>query len=50
MNIPLRLLYGKVNAIMADLFGYNAGTSQTEPPLNMHGDKVALEPKPIGAH
>ena len=50
MNIPLRLLYRKVNAIMADLFDYKAGISETEPPLNMFGDKVALEPKPIGPH
>lgn len=49
MNIPLRLLYRKVNAIMADRFGYHTGTSDTEPPLNRLGDTVPLEPKPLGS-
>jgi formate dehydrogenase (coenzyme F420) beta subunit len=49
MNIPLRLLYRKVNEITADLFQYETGTSDELPPLNMLGDKVTLTPKPIGS-
>jgi ferredoxin len=47
MNIPLRLLYRKVNEIMADLFQYETGASETGPPLNILGDKVTLTPRPI---
>jgi formate dehydrogenase (coenzyme F420) beta subunit len=47
MDIPLRLLYRKVNKIMIDLFGYSAGTSAGQPPFSMLGDKVLMEPKPI---
>jgi formate dehydrogenase subunit beta len=50
MNIPLRLLYRKVNDIVADLFDYVPGTSATDPPLNRLDDKVALVPKSIGSH
>ena len=49
MNIPLRLLYRKVNAIVADLFDYVPGTSETDPPLNRLDDRVTLVPKPIGS-
>lgn len=48
MNIPLRLLYRKVNEIVAALFDYETGTSADQPPLNILGDKVTLEPRPIG--
>lgn len=48
MNIPLRLLYRKVNEIVAALFDYETGTSVDQPPLNILGDKVTLEPKPLG--
>jgi formate dehydrogenase subunit beta len=49
MDIPLRLLYRKVNEIVAALFNYETGTSADLPPLNMPDDKVVLEPKPIQA-
>ncbi len=38
MNIPLRLLYRKVNEIMSARFDYKAGTSPLPPPLNFVGD------------
>jgi formate dehydrogenase (coenzyme F420) beta subunit len=47
MNIPLRLLYRKVNAIVVELFDYETGTRADRPPLNMLGDKVTLTPKPL---
>jgi formate dehydrogenase (coenzyme F420) beta subunit len=47
-NIPLRLLYRKVNEIVATLFGYQAGSlADGHPPLNILGDKVTLEPKAL---
>jgi formate dehydrogenase subunit beta len=49
-NIPLRLLYRKVNAIVAELFDYQAGSlTDGQPPLNILGDKVTLAPKAIEA-
>ena len=47
VNIPLRLLYQKVNAIVKDLFNYETGTSAEQPPFSILGDTVTLEPKPI---
>ena len=47
MDIPLRLLYGKVNEIVAGLFDYQTGSSAEQPPLNILGEKVELEPRPI---
>lgn len=49
MNIPLRLLYRKVNEIVVALFDYETGSSADQPPLNILGDRVALEPQPIKA-
>jgi hypothetical protein len=49
MNIPLRLLYRKVNAIVAELFDYETGISADQSPLNILGDKVVLEPRPLPA-
>lgn len=46
-NIPLRLLYRKVNAIVQELFDYENGVSSDQPPFSILGDKVVLEPKPI---
>jgi ferredoxin len=47
-NIPLRLLYRKVNAIVTELFDYQVGSlTDRHPPLNMLGDKVTLEPKAL---
>lgn len=47
MDIPLRLLYRKVNKIVMDLFDYETGTSAEQPPFSILGDTVTLEPKPI---
>ena len=47
MDIPLRLLYGKVSQIVKDVFDYDTGSSALESPFNILGDKVALEPKPM---
>ncbi|MFP4086265.1 MAG: 4Fe-4S binding protein [Desulfobacteraceae bacterium] len=47
MDIPLRLLYRKVNDIVAQVFDYKTGTSATQSPFNILGDSVTLEPKPI---
>ena len=47
MDIPLRLLYQKVNQIVMDLFDYETGTSAEQPPFSILGDTVTLEPKPI---
>jgi len=47
MDIPLRLLYQKVNQIVMDLFDYDTGTSADQPPFSILGDKVTLQPKPI---
>jgi Na+-translocating ferredoxin:NAD+ oxidoreductase RnfC subunit len=47
MDIPLRLLYQKVNKIVMDTFDYETGTSAEQSPLSILGDTVKLEPKPI---
>ncbi len=49
MDIPLRLLYGSVNEVVMDLFHYETGSSTENSPLNILGDTVTLEPKPIKA-
>lgn len=46
-DIPLRLLYRKVNAFCAELFDYETGASENRPPLNLIGNEAPLEPKPI---
>lgn len=38
VDIPLRLLYRKVNLIVKDLFGYETGLSQEQPPLGLLGE------------
>jgi ferredoxin len=43
VDIPLRLLYGKVNQIVGDIFDYQTGTSSARSPFNILGDE-ALEP------
>jgi formate dehydrogenase subunit beta len=48
MDIPLRLLYGRVNEIVRDLFDYETGSSASSNPFSILGDTVTLEPKPIG--
>jgi len=49
MDIPLRLLYRKVNQITADLFDYRTGTGTDPSPLNILGSEVKLSPREIGA-
>ena len=43
VDIPLRLLYGKVNQIVGDVFDYRTGTSSARSPFNLLGDE-AFEP------
>jgi formate dehydrogenase (coenzyme F420) beta subunit len=47
VDIPLRLLYKKVNEIVADVFDYQTGISPSQSPFNILGEKVTLELKPI---
>ena len=47
MDIPLRLLYRKVNDIVLEQFDYQTGTSLDQPPLNILGEEVRLEPQPL---
>ena len=47
MDIPLRLLYRKVNEIVVNVFDYETGSSPNQSPFNILGDQVTLEPKPI---
>ena len=49
VDIPLRLLYRKVNQIVRELFDYEAGTDQVLSPLGMLDEKVPLEPLPLEA-
>ena len=46
-DIPLRLLYRKVNATVEDEFGYETGSRSDQSPFNLLGDEVTLEPKPL---
>jgi ferredoxin len=47
VDIPLRLLYRKVNEIVVTVFDYETGSSAAQSPFNILGDTVTLEPKPI---
>lgn len=47
MDIPLRLLYRKVNEIVLDVFDYDTGTNPDQSPFSVLGDEVTLEPKPL---
>ena len=47
MDIPLRLLYRKVNQIVSDVFDYETGSSTEQSPFSVLGDKVTLTPKPL---
>ena len=47
MDIPLRLLYRKVNEIVADVFDYETGSCDDQSPFSILGDQVTLEPKPM---
>ncbi len=48
-EIPLRLLYRKVNAIVKDLFGYETGSGDTLPPFSILGEKPTMSPQPLMA-
>ena len=43
-DIPLRLLYRKVDEIVVDVFDYETGTSPDQSPFSILGEKVVLEP------
>lgn len=47
MDIPLRLLYRKVNSIVSNVFDYDTGSSSEKSPFSVLGDKVTLDPKPL---
>ena len=47
VDIPLRLLYRKVNEIVVNVFDYETGSSADQSPFSILGDKVTLAPKPI---
>lgn len=47
MDIPLRLLYRKVNRIVKDLFDYDTGESSEQSPFSLIGDSVKLTLKPM---
>ena len=47
VDIPLRLLYRKVNEIVVNVFDYQTGSSADQSPFSILGDKVTLEPKPL---
>jgi len=48
-DIPLRLLYRKVNEIVKDVFDYQTGTSTGQSPFSLLGDNVTLEPQAMVA-
>ena len=47
VDIPLRLLYRKVNQVVLDMFDYKTGMRADQSPFNILGDEVTLEPQPI---
>jgi formate dehydrogenase subunit beta len=49
VDIPLRLLYRKVNEIVVNVFDYETGSCNDQSPFSILGDKVILEPKPMTA-
>ncbi len=46
VDIPLRLLYRKVNGIVKDLFGYETGVSHQQPPFSLLGESTPPETEP----
>jgi formate dehydrogenase (coenzyme F420) beta subunit len=46
-EIPLRLLYRKANAIVKEVFGYEAGAGPDPSPFHVMGNVLNLEPKAI---
>jgi ferredoxin len=49
VDIPLRLLYRKVNEIVVNVFDYATGSGLDQSPFSILGDKLTLEPKPLHA-
>jgi ferredoxin len=49
VDIPLRLLYRKVNQIVSDIFDYRPGSGPEQSPLSVLGEAAALEPEPLKA-
>ena len=47
VDIPLRLLYRKVNEIVTEVFDYETGTSPGQSPFSVFGEEMTLELKPI---
>jgi formate dehydrogenase subunit beta len=47
MEIPLRMLYRKVNTLCSELFDYQAGVSEGLSPFNMIGGEATLTPTPM---
>jgi ferredoxin len=50
VDIPLRLLYRKVNDLFSDLFDYETGVCEGQSPFNIIGGEVTLTPKPLYAN
>jgi formate dehydrogenase subunit beta len=48
-DIPLRLLYRKVNAIVTELFDYETGSRLDQSPFSIIGESITLKLKPIAA-
>jgi formate dehydrogenase (coenzyme F420) beta subunit len=49
VDIPLRLLYRKVNDIVKTVFDYETGSAADQSPFSILGETVTLEPKPMDA-
>ena len=47
VDIPLRLLYRKVNQIVSDIFDYRPGSSPEQSPLSVLGEMMPPEPEPL---
>jgi ferredoxin len=46
-DIPLRLLYRKVNTVVKDVFGYETGSASERSPFNVLGEKPSPEPSAL---
>jgi ferredoxin len=49
VDIPLRLLYRKVNQIVSDIFDYRPGSSPEQSALSVLGETAPPEPEPLKA-
>lgn len=50
VDIPLRLLYRKVNDIVQNVFDYKTGSGAEQSPFSILGDKVTLTPQSMQAY